>query len=57
MIKVKPKLLTLKGIATLEEIYVSELNYLMVRVKYKNQTYISYNLSKHNPIISNLLIK
>lgn len=40
---------TPKGIGELEKLYVSELGFLMLRVYFKNGTYTTYNLGKHNP--------
>lgn len=44
----KPFINTPKGVGQVDEIYVSELGFLMIRVYYTNGTYISYNLGKHN---------
>ena len=39
---------TPKGIGELENLYISELGFLMLRVYFQNGTYITYNLGKHN---------
>lgn len=44
----KPFINTPKGVGQVDEIYVSELGFLMIRVYYTNGTYMSYNLGKHN---------
>ena len=41
---------TPKGIGKLDNIYVSELGFLMVKIAFENGTYTGYNLGKHNPI-------
>lgn len=40
---------TPKGIGELENLYVSELGFLMLRIYFQNGTYTTYNLGKHNP--------
>lgn len=44
----KPFINTPKGVGQVDEIYVSELGFFMIRVYYINGTYMSYNLGKHN---------
>jgi len=44
----KPFINTPKGVGQVDEIYVSELGFLMIRVYYTNGTYMSYNLGKHD---------
>lgn len=39
---------TPKGIGELENLYISELGFLMLRVYFQNGTYTTYNLGKHN---------
>lgn len=41
---------TPKGVGKLDNIYVSELGFLMVKIAFENGTYTGYNLGKHNPI-------
>jgi hypothetical protein len=43
-----PKIETPKGLGEIEKLYVSELGFLMLKVYYKNGTFITYNLGKHN---------
>jgi len=40
---------TLKGLGTVDKIYVSELGYLMLRIYFENGTFTTYNLGKHDP--------
>ena len=40
---------TPKGNGELNKIYISELGFLMLKIYYKNGTFITYNLGKHNP--------
>jgi hypothetical protein len=40
---------TLKGLGTVDKIYVSELGYLMLRIYFENGTFTTYNLGKHEP--------
>ena len=39
---------TPKGLGTVDKIYVSELGYLMLRIYFKNGTFTTYNLGKHD---------
>jgi hypothetical protein len=41
---------TPKGVGKLDNIYVSELGFLMVKIAFEDGTYTGYNLGKHNPI-------
>ena len=43
-----PMIKTPKGLVKIENIYISELGYLMLKVSLKNNTFITYNLGKHN---------
>jgi len=43
-----PTVKTPKGIGELDNIYISELGFLMVKIYFKNGTYITYNLGKHD---------
>ena len=43
-----PIIQTPKGIGELNKIYISELGFLMLKIYYKNGTFITYNLGKHN---------
>jgi len=43
-----PKINTPNGIGELNNVYVSELGFLMVKIYFKNGTYITYNLGKHD---------
>ena len=43
-----PKINTPKGIGEIENIYVSELGFLTVRVGYEDGTYTTYNFGMHN---------
>ena len=56
----KPLIETPKGIGMLEDVYVSELGFLMIKISFENGTFMSYNLSKHeedNNIFTNKLLK
>ena len=56
----KPFINTPKGVGQVDEIYVSELGFLMIRVYYTNGTYMSYNFGKHdvnNNIFTNKILK
>lgn len=44
-----PIINTPKGLGVLEKIYISELNFLMIRVDNMDGTFTTYNLGKHNP--------
>ena len=44
----KPIINTPKGIGELDNVYVSELGFLMVKIYFKNGTYTTYNLGKHD---------
>ena len=39
---------TPKGLGEVDKIYVSELGYLMLRIYFKNGTFTTYNLGKHD---------
>ena len=52
----KVSLETPKGIGELENLYISELGFLMLKVYFKNGTYTTYNLGKHDPT-NNLFTK
>lgn len=52
----KVSLETPKGIGELENLYISELGFLMLKVYFKNKTYTTYNLGKHDPT-NNLFTK
>ncbi len=43
-----PKINTPNGIGELNNVYVSELGFLMVKIYFKNGTYMTYNLGKHD---------
>ena len=43
-----PMIKTPKGLAKIENIYISELGYLMLKVCLENGTFVKYNLGKHN---------
>ena len=43
-----PKINTPNGIGELENVYVSELGFLMVKIYFKNGTFITYNLGKYD---------
>ena len=56
----KPLIETPKGIGMLEDVYVSELGFLMIKISFENGTFMSYNLGKHeedNNIFTNKLLK
>jgi len=42
------KINTPNGIGELENIYVSELGFLMVKIYFKNGSFITYNLGKYD---------
>lgn len=42
------KINTPNGIGELENVYVSELGFLMVKIYFKNGTLITYNLGKYD---------
>jgi hypothetical protein len=42
-----PKINTPDGVGELENVYVSELGFLMVKLCFKGKTFITYNLGKH----------
>ena len=42
------KINTPDGIGELENIYVSELGFLMVKIYFKNGAFITYNLGKYD---------
>jgi hypothetical protein len=42
------KINTPDGIGELENVYVSELGFLMVKIYFKNGTFITYNLGKYD---------
>jgi hypothetical protein len=42
------KINTPNGIGELENVYVSELGFLMVKIYFKNGTFITYNLGKYD---------
>jgi hypothetical protein len=44
----KVKILTPKGFGEIESIYVSDLNFLMLKINNLNGTYTTYNLGKHS---------
>ena len=44
----KVKILTPKGVGEIENTYVSDLGFLMLRINNLDGTYITYNLGKHN---------
>ena len=55
-----PIIETPKGKGVVEKIYVSELNFLMLRIDNLDGTFTTYNLGKHNVeynIFSNQLMK
>ncbi len=55
----KVKILTPKGTGEIENIYVSELNFLMLKIDNLDGTYTTYNLGEHNVeanIFSNKII-
>jgi hypothetical protein len=55
----KVKILTPKGTGEIENIYVSELNFLMLKINNLDGTYTTYNLGEHRVetnIFSNKLI-
>ena len=44
----KVKILTPKGVGEIENTYVSDLGFLMLKINNLDGTYITYNLGKHN---------
>jgi len=55
-----PLINTPKGVGQIENLYVSELGFLMVRVYFDNGTYTTYNMGKHdiqNNLITNQLFE
>lgn len=40
---------TPKGIGYLDKVYVSELGFLMLKIRFNDGTFTGYNLGKHNP--------
>ena len=44
----KVKILTPKGTGVVENVYVSDLGFLMLRINNLNGTYTTYNLGKHD---------
>jgi hypothetical protein len=55
----KVKILTPKGTGFVENVYVSDLGFLMLRIDNLDGTYTTYNLGKHDVeenIFSNQLI-
>lgn len=42
------KILTPKGIGVVEKVYVSDLDFLMLRIDNLDGTYTTYNLGKHD---------
>ena len=42
------KINTPNGIGELENVYVSELGFLMVKIYFKNGSFITYNLGKYD---------
>jgi hypothetical protein len=44
----KVKILTPKGIGVVENVYVSDLGFLMLRIDNLDGTYTTYNLGKHD---------
>ena len=56
----KLKIKTPMGEGEMESLYVSELGFLMLKVYYKNGTFVSYNLGKHDPnnnVFTNQIMK
>jgi hypothetical protein len=56
----KPTILTTKGMGEVDDIYISGLGYLMVRVSFENGTYVTYNLGMHDiedNILTNEILK
>ena len=45
----KPTIQTPTGEGEIEKIYISELGFLMLRICFKNGTFTTYNLGKHDP--------
>ncbi len=46
---VKPTIQTPKGEGQIESLYISELGFLMLKIYFKNGTFLTYNLGVHNP--------
>jgi hypothetical protein len=44
-----PLVNTPKGLGELDRIYISELGFLMIKIKLENGCYIGYNLGKYDP--------
>jgi hypothetical protein len=44
----KVNILTPKGVGEIENTYVSDLGFLMLRINNLDGTYTTYNLGKHN---------
>jgi hypothetical protein len=40
---------TPKGLGELDRIYISELGFLMIKIKLENGCYIGYNLGEYDP--------
>lgn len=40
---------TPKGFGNVDNLYISELGFLMVKIAFEDGTFIGYNLGKHNP--------
>jgi hypothetical protein len=56
----KPIINTPKGIGEIHSVNISDLGFLMLKVSFKNGTFITYNLGKHdieNNIFTNKIIK
>jgi hypothetical protein len=56
----QPIINTPKGVGQIENLYVSDLGFLMVRVYFDNGTYTTYNMGKHdiqNNLITNQLFE
>ena len=56
----KVNILTPKGIGVVENVYVSDLGFLMLRIDNIDGTFTTYNLGKHNVednLFSNQLMK
>jgi hypothetical protein len=48
--KKDPPLVTPHGMGTVEKLWISELNYLMMKVYFEKEgRWINYNLGKHDP--------
>jgi len=58
--KIKPTIKFQKNTGIIDEIYVSELNFLMIRIDNNNGTYSTWNCGQYNPeenIFTNILSK